>query len=461
MNYTSSCHIINFIRKFMKRTCLSSIISSCVIFSLGLIFPVAGPKAAALHSIETDSVSLSIEKAHREIWRRFVNRQFTILYDYTDREGNVHIPTVEEVKGLIPNGLSYTTVIEDGAFYNGIYIDGLCERWKKIRTKQAADEARGIASGLITLATLSQVPGFIARNVLPDGKTYYPASSDDQTFPWFYGMWKYLNSGIPDKNEAGEIKRLMIEKATALQKYNWDIPCDPIGFGYYGSFSKAGNKHLVRIPFVTRMMFELTGQQEWLSRYHSSLAEIPGGEKEKRIDLLAKGIQYGPPGDNRYNFWLSASSQAALQELLRLETDPKIKASFRDALRHNARKAIPHMRLYQYFDNAHKFTYDIDWRKLNIHWRAQQDCREARKLGLEQVEEGYKLSPANRYEYEYMTEPLFAAWVMVMSGDQKLIRDAMPDIKQLLTHYNWSVLHTAPFFIVESIYFEALKYEAG
>lgn len=181
----------------MKRTCLNSIISSGVVFSLWLIFPVSSPKAAALHSIETDSISLSVEKAHQEIWKRFVNRQFTILYDYTDREGNVHIPTIEEVKGLIPNGLSYTTVIEDGAFYNGIYIDGLSERWKKIRTKQAADEARGIASGLITLATLSKVPGFIARNVLPDGKTYYPAKPGRPDFPlvlWYVEIPEQRNS---------------------------------------------------------------------------------------------------------------------------------------------------------------------------------------------------------------------------------------------------------------------------
>ena len=73
---------------------------------------------------------------------------------------------------------------------------------EKVTHKQTASEARNVANALVNLATASQVPGFIARNLLPDGKTYYPASSDDQTFPWFYGMWKYLKSGIPDKKES-------------------------------------------------------------------------------------------------------------------------------------------------------------------------------------------------------------------------------------------------------------------
>ncbi|QHV94558.1 hypothetical protein [Spirosoma endbachense] len=425
---------------------------------LVITFLAPQPIVVANTRQQPDSLWQSIEKAHQEIWRRFVNPQFTILYDYTNKQGTVHIPTAEEVKKRLPNGLSYTTVIEDGAFYNGIYLDGLCERWKKLRTKQTASEARNVANALIKLATVSQVPGFIARNILPDGKTYYPASSDDQTFPWFYGLWKYLNSGIPDKKESDAITKLIVDKATALQTYNWNIPCDPIEFGYYGSFSKAGNKHLVRIPFVTRIAYELTGKQVWLDSYNVSLAEIPTGESAKRIDLLANGIAYGVPGDNKFNFWLSASSQAALHELVQLETDSTIKAAYQKAQLNNGRKAIAHMRLYTTFSNANAFTYEINWRLFNAYWRPQTDCWEARKLGLEQVEEGYKLSPRNRYEFDYMTEPLFAAWVIVLSDDKNLIQSVSQDLRQLLTHYDWSTIYTVPFFIAESVYFEGLKY---
>lgn len=400
----------------------------------------------------------SIEKAHTEIWRRFINKQNYILYDYSDSVGNVFIPTTEEVKKLIPNGLSYQTVIEDGAFYNGIYLDGLCERWKKMKTEEAAKDARLIAEGLIKLATVSKSPGFIARNILPDGITYYPASSDDQTFPWFYGMWKYLNSGIPNETEYNLIKQIIIEKATALQKHNWDIPCDPMTFGIYGSFSKVGNKHLVRIPFITRIVFELTNEGIWNKRYLQSLNEIPAGEKISRIELLSSGIPYGEPGNNNYNFWLSASSQAALKELSALEKDKKVKDAYVKALRLNALRAIHHMELYSNFDNTNKLTFKVDWRYLNDLWRAQSNSKEARVLGFEQIEKGYKISPRGPYEFQYMTEPLFAAWVIVMSQDEELIRSVQAPLRKMLVHYDWSKLYFSTFFICESIYYEGIKY---
>lgn len=422
-----------------------------------LVIPILVFCADKKKNITSDPVSESIEKAHSEIWRRFVNKQHYILYDYTDSLGNVFIPTVEEVNKLMPNGLSYQTVIEDGAFYNGIYLDGLCERWKKLKTKDAAEKARLIAGGLIRLATVSNVPGFIARNILPDGVTYYPASSDDQTFPWFYGMWKYFNSGIPDEKECIEIKKLIVEKATALYGYNWEIPCDPISFGIYGSFSRINYEHLVRIPFITRIVFELTKDDIWNKRYLQSLKEIPAGEESSRINILAHGIPYDSPGNNKNNFWLSASSQAALKELAALEKDEIIKNAYLKALKLNAINAVQHMQLYSNFDNDNALTFQVDWRYLNASWRPQSNSREARTLGFEQIELGYKMSPRGPYEFNYMTEPLFAAWVIVLSQDEELILSVSEQLRRMLTHYEWSRLYTATFFICELVYYEGVK----
>lgn len=398
----------------------------------------------------------SVERAHVEIWRRFVSKQ-NILYDYTDSFGNVFIPTIDETGKLMPNGLSYQTPIEDGAFYNGIYLDGLCERWKKLKTQKAKKEARAIAAGLIKLATVSDVPGFIARNVLPDGHTHYPASSDDQTFPWFYGMWKYLISGIPDEEESEKIKKLIVEKATALHGYNWDIPCDPLSFGTYGSFSGINYKHLVRIPFITRIVFEVTGDEAWNQRYLQSLKEIPAGEKDTRIDLLSQGIPYDGQGTRKYNFWLSASSQAALKELSSLEKDEAVKHAYLTALKLNALSAVRHMQMYSNFDNDNALTFQVNWRYLNDLWRPQTNSKEARLLGFEQVNLARKISPRAPYEFDFMTEPLFAAWVIVLSNDDELIRSVSPQLKNLLMHYDWSKLNTVTFFISELIYYEGLS----
>lgn len=188
------------------------------------------------------------------------------------------------------------------------------------------------------------------------------------------------------------------------------------------------------------------------------MREPPIGETIPRIDLLAKGIPYGKPGENNYNFWLSASSQAALKELYLLESDEQRKYAYKIALRTNAISAIPHMRLFKNYDNNSKFTYRLDWRFLNQYWKPQKDCWEARKLGLEQVYYVYNFSPRNRLEFDYMTEPLFAAWVISLSQEKELIALMLPEIREALTYYDWSGVYHATMFIAESVYFESLPY---
>lgn len=424
-----------------------------------LLFLIVFYKAGAQNG--KDKLVNSINAAQFEIWNRFVNKQNYILYDYTDSNGSVYIPTKTEVLKLIPNGLSYRTVIEDGAFYNGIYLDGLCERWKALKSDDAKQDAKNIARGLVKLAQVSKVPGFIARNVLPDGQSYYPASSDDQTFPWFYGLWKYIQSGIPESAEIDEIKNLIVDKATALYGYGWEIPCDPISFGIYGSFSKPNSKHLVRIPFINRIVYEITGDEKWNERYLASLSEIPPGEDDNRLSKLEQGIPYGEPGKNKYRFWLTASSQGALKELIEMEDNQVIKNSYINGLRQNALSAVEHLQEYVKFDNENNLTFKIDWRYLNDLWRPQENSKEAREVGFEQIYKSYESSPREKYEFTYMTEPLFAAWVIVLSGDKEIIKSVEPDIRQLLTHYNWSELYTAPFFVTQSIYYLGIKYIDG
>ena len=42
--------------------------------------------------------------------------------------------------------------------------------------------------GLLLLADLGGVRGFIARGAATDGRATYALGSNDQTMPWFYGL---------------------------------------------------------------------------------------------------------------------------------------------------------------------------------------------------------------------------------------------------------------------------------
>ncbi|MBM4047100.1 MAG: hypothetical protein FJ279_18515 [Planctomycetes bacterium] len=142
---------------------------------------------------------MTSELAHREIWRRFIGPQ-GLLYDYTALDGTALLPTPEECRTGKPNALGWWTPIENGAFFSGLYLDALCNRWRATQTRIAADEARKVAHGLLKLAEAGETPGFIARGFATDGRSHYAASSSDQTYPWFYGLWRYATSRIPGSN---------------------------------------------------------------------------------------------------------------------------------------------------------------------------------------------------------------------------------------------------------------------
>ncbi len=57
-----------------------------------------------------------------------------------------------------------------------------------------------------------------------------------------------------------------------------------------------------------------------------------------------------------------------------------------------------------------------------------------------------------------MREPLFAAWVVVLSHNVSLIRHTRAEIRRALTHYHWPTLYTATFFMAVNVYYEGLPY---
>ena len=69
-----------------------------------------------------------------------------------------------------------------------------------------AAAASFVPEGLLFLASLGHTPGFIARGVATDGKTTYPMGSNDQTTPWLYGLWRYVQDGLATPRAIGQLK---------------------------------------------------------------------------------------------------------------------------------------------------------------------------------------------------------------------------------------------------------------
>ena len=59
------------------------------------------------------------------------------MIDFADMDGKVSLPTPEECREGKPNALGWWAPIENGAMFNGLYMDAAVNRWK--RTQAATD----------------------------------------------------------------------------------------------------------------------------------------------------------------------------------------------------------------------------------------------------------------------------------------------------------------------------------
>ena len=414
----------------------------------------------------------SVERAHREIWRRFISPHGT-FYDYTALDGRVLLPTPEECRNSKPNALGWWTPIENGGFFGGLYLDALTRRWSVTRDPQAAAEARRVAAGLLKLAVSNAVPGFIARGFADDGAGHYIASSSDQTYPWFYGLWRYATSALPEAGERQAVADALTRVARGLEANGWKMPCDREGFGHFGHWSGgfAGTRGVlagaepqfdaaVRFLFVLRALHQVTGDTRWLKLYRERLSETPPGAKRTRLQICAEGVRYVAPGEPpRYpespSIWTSASTQAGLRALADMEgTDAAVKAAFQRGLDANAASASRFIAAYRNYANDNALAFDINWRAVATNWVPQAEIGEAVQLARKQYSAWNRLSPRRVAEADTLRDPLFAAWIVALSGNKELLAQADGDICGALTHYPWERLHTCLFFIAECVYWQ-------
>ncbi len=420
-----------------------------VLAGISLAGSFFSPPACA--AADADAVAANVEKAHREIWRRFVD-QHGLLLDSTDLSGAYDRPTPDECLAGKPNALAWWTPVENGAMFNGGYLDGLCLRWKATRSEEDREKARRLVKGLLFLASVGSEPGFIARGVATDGKTPYPLGSNDQTGPWFYGLWRYLGSGMASPEERKEIIAKMVEVADVLAGNGWLMPCQqPAPCKYRGSFAMISWEGAARLLFLCKAMHQLTGEAKWDERYRAALRESGGTPARTRLQVCEEGMHFDNP-KHRHS-WTGVSSGAPLRGLWEMETDPVLKAAYAKGLLASAKLAAESLPLHAQLkvDAPQKFHHD--WRVLNQWWRPQHSEQEAVDVAMAQVKELGKLSPQRYQEFTYVREPVFAAWVVTLCPDLAFVEQQREAIRAVLGHYKYDKLYYSQFYPAEAAWF--------
>jgi hypothetical protein len=414
-----------------------SLFVGLVLFSMTLIRP-----------LQADQLTLSqaVEQAHAELWGRFVDSH-GIIRDFVGE-----LPTSEDCALGRPNAIGWWSPIEDGPMFTGLYLQAACERARRTGDAMDKDNARRLMLGLIKCASVSDVAGFIARGIGTDGMCHYPLGSDDQTHPWFLGLHAYFTSGFASDEERKQIAAKVKEVAEVLETTAWKCPCDGAFKGdFRGGFQGHLFRDAVRYLFMLRATHEITNDPVWLARYQKALVEKPTSSTLTRVEICAEGYPHDREAIkniDEYGLWIYVGSQASLAKLIAMESDESLCAKYRAGLAINARNALVSIEAHAQFDNQDTEVFGhADWRKGYPNWFPQRTQADAQKLS-EMGDKAF-LGKRKSYESRYMRNPLAAAAIIALAGDNA----DRAAVERSIRHYDYSKINLSVFFFAECAYY--------
>ncbi|MBI5821992.1 MAG: hypothetical protein HZA88_23710 [Verrucomicrobia bacterium] len=412
--------------------------------------------AAAVHGGAVEptprlAVEAAVEKAHSEIWRRFVD-EHNVMLDYTGLDGRIIRPTPQDCREHKPSALSWGVPNEDGPMFNGLYLDAMCNRWKLTRSETDQVKVRRLVDGLLFLASVSNTPGFIARGVATDGKTTYPMGSNDQTTPWLYGLWRYVREGLAEPAERGRLVAKFCEVVKVLDASGWRMPCDGGPSKYRGGFDKPTWESAPRLLFVMKAMHEFTGEPRWHQRYLDAANEKMGKGRRSRLEICQTGMVFDAAQGRRHS-WTGSEGVICLRALWEMEKDPALRNAYAEGLRASAELAAKSLPLCREFDVNGKEHFEHDWRVMNAAWKPQHSEAEAVEVANAGLRVQGRASPRMHLEKEYVREPCFAAWVVTLCPDDGFVSRHRDEILDVITHYRYDRVYLSQFFPVESAWY--------
>ncbi len=378
-----------------------------------------------------------ISKIHKTVTKRFINEN--IVIDYTDKSGIVVRPTAEECAKPVPNAFGWWTQIENGAFFTGLYIAGLCDR---IKLDPNDDEAKkllkDLCSGMFQLQDVGSIDGFIARGFADDGRSHYPFGSPDQAMPWVYSLWKLWSQDWVDAELKAELRTRLLREIRAIRNNGWNLPSDIPG-RFNGWLASYNMREAGRFLWMIRVAEQLEPDADWHEVY-MQLATEKSPELGLDRAQICEGGSVVERHANRslyYQFWIYTCSQLGMTELFRAETDPVLRERYRIGCEVSSADALKCSK--EFFANylaspLKDAAFDIDWRKLNtVAWSAERVFANANDMAIEQCRYWLNnLSPRRIAEHDMLTQAAFAAWCGIMSPDERVAEESGKQLEYII-----------------------------
>lgn len=352
-------------------------------------------------------------------------------------QGVATLSSPQDIAKRIVQGRSmpygYGSGIQDVALENGQFLFALCDAYEATRDERLADLARRIFQGLQLVATVSQKPGFVPRGPHPNGKSYYPDSSRDQTCAFVEAMWRYGESVLATLDDRAFIADSLRKVGQRMERNGYVLMVEDgshmahVGWGWkqhtmIGSATLLGHLAAVR---------DATGDSHW-----DELYDRFGDEKESirwRLISVAGADKWRP--DTLYSNQFFTS----LAVLTRSESVPARVTLVKEVMVAQARRAL------------HSNVFDVrDWRRLDWagDWSEAETEKALQPFGLTLKEKTDVVQLYARFDAELfaasdssqrrvnakllMGLPTVAFHKALLSEDPHLVRLVSPHVKDMV-----------------------------
>lgn len=391
---------------------------------------------------------MNAEYLHDLVWTRFVRMPYGHIIDYTDEDGNVYVPTPEECQRAIPNPLGWWTPIENGAFFTGLYLYALIEKYNRHRDEKTAAEIKILVKGLFLLQDVSRTQGFIARGVSHDGHSHYPFSSDDQFTPWVLALYSFYKCKLCENKD--EVRSRLLRALCAVRDLGWSIPCEIEGLTHIGWGNSPMWRCVCKMLFCARIIYELTNDKSDLEHYLSLAEGCPDGSVFTRLEIASHGYSHDLVAflGTKQN-WICACSHFGLKELARLDKDNF--QYYKDGITSDGITALGVINDIKKYDNQ-RGGFDINWRRINHLW---EDFNNDKSKGLdiarrENVYWQSEVVPHRKMEHEILGNALFCALIAITCENEKISSEAKKRLLTSCEQVDFDGLRLSYAFVAES-----------
>jgi len=404
----------------------------------------------------------NLRRGHDALWHRFFDARTNLIYDTPFHEP-ADLPTPEEVAASQPSCAGWGTGMEDCALSGGFVLDGMVAAHRVTGDEEWALKARKIFHGLVALATIHGVRGYVARGRAPGREDVYPNSSTDQYTSFVFGMWSFARSSIATDGEKAKAAELLVDIARRVEAHGGDIPRIDGRPSIYGDSSAFEEGRACRLLQVYRAAHELSGDAHWQDLYM---------EKVEENDRARLTCHYGPEiwPLNRNTHGVN-QSQAAFHLLYKTEADPEIREAYRKALRAEALSVANRIPLWREKLRADtQQSCPPNWRtRFEAFLREHPDYDPGE---AEEVQAWHAWGRAHGAEFPSTAEMekraiLALPWLrhqtqslvtVVLSDDEDLKRQVAGEAWAMLTEADWSlVAHAGVWECLDQCYWRGIE----